>query len=427
MNIRIEGEQVLSGEIKSSGYKNSALALIASTILFDKPVRLKNVPQIVDVEKAISSLQSLGAKVIWDKSNNSLEIDCKDLKDGEMEFSGKMRGEVLFWGPLLARFKRINFTGFPGGCTLGYRSLTPHIQAFKDMGVSVKENFGRFKMKVGRTRKRTIFLLEVSPTATENLLMFCLSIEGVTKIVGASADPQVQDLCQFFRNCGARINGVGSSVLEISGGIHLSPRDYEISPDDHEVATFLAMGAVTGGGVKVRGVNRWTFEPIRKTFESFGVDLRFDKDTVSVPKGCVPKIIPRDNRGYLLIKAQPWPGLMVDNLPLFIPLALASKKGQVVFHNWMYEAGLFWVSELQKLGANIIIADPHRIIVSGGKKLRADVLEAPYIIRAVVAMVMSAMIAKGETVILNADSLYRGHPYFAENLKRLGAKIEEIA
>jgi UDP-N-acetylglucosamine 1-carboxyvinyltransferase len=126
------------------------------------------------------------------------------------------------------------------------------------------------------------------------------------------------------------------------------------------------------------------------------------------------------------IKCNPWPGLPVDTLPLFIPLALAAEKGQTLFHNWMYEAGLFWTSELHKLGANIVMADPHRVIVTSGNKLYSAKLEAPYIIRAVVAMVMSAMIAEGETTIFNADALFRGHPHFSDNLKKLGAVIEEI-
>lgn len=428
MDIKVKGKQTLSGTVNASGYKNSAVCLIPASLLFDKPVSYSNVPDISDVDKLVAVLTKLGSKIDRDKKKELITIDNSKVRFDELnrEDLGNMKGISLLWGPMLARFGKVVFEELPGGCTLGFRTLTPHYKAFADLGVKVCEDKRSARMDATKARGHEIFLTEMSPTATENAIMLAIGLKGMTKIVGAASEPQVQDLCNFLVSCGARIAGIASSILSIEGGVQLIPNEHKIISDDHEVATFLAMGALTGGKIRVNNVSKWTFEPIRRTFESFGVKIFYEKDSAIVEnnQNILPEI--EKGRGYLLVKPRQWPGLMVDNLPIFIPLALAAKEGQFMFHNWMYEGGLFWVSELQKLGANIIIADPHRVIVTSGQKLSADIMEAPYIIRAVVAMVMSAMIAEGETTIRNAESLYRGHPHFADNLRKLGAKIEEV-
>jgi len=427
MNIKVKGGQVLSGTVSASGYKNSVVCLLPASLLFDKPVSFSNVPDISDVERITSVLTKLGSKITWDKKNEQITIDNSKICFNQLtrDDLGNMKGMALLWGPMLARFGKVIFNGLPGGCTLGFRTLTPHYQAFSDLGVSVVEDRHSAKMDASKARGKEIFMTEMSPTATENVIMLAVGLKGRTRIVGAASEPQVQDLCNFLVSCGARIKGIASSILDIDGSAQLTPNEHKIISDDHEVATFLAIGALTKGRIEVNNVNKWTFEPVRRVFKSFGVEIRYEEDTAIVEKNQKIDMKVEEGRGYLLVKPRPWPGLLVDNLPIFIPLALAAEKGQVIFHNWMYEGGLFWVSELQKLGASVVIADPHRVIVTGGRKLYADTLEAPYIIRAVVAMVMSSMLAEGETTILNADSLYRGHPHFVENLRRLGAKIEE--
>lgn len=429
MNIKVRGKQVIRGEVDASGYKNSAVCLIPASILFDQPITFTNVPNISDVTRLTNVLTKMGSKIDWQKENGKITIDNSKLKleNVTKEDLGNMKGMSLLWGPMLARFCKVAFEGLPGGCTLGFRTLTPHYQAFTDLGVHIKEGSTGVRMDASKAQGREILLAEMSPTATENVIMLAAGLNGTTRIVGAASEPQVQDLCNFLVSSGVRISGIASSILEIQGGATLYANEHRIVSDDHEVATFLAMAAVTGGSVKVNNVNKWTFEPVRRTFESFGIEIRYEGDSAVVSDNQKIEIKCEKGRGYLLIKPRPWPGLLVDNLPIFIPLALAAKEGQVMFHNWMYEGGLFWVSELQKLGSNIIMADPHRVIVTAGNSLHGDTLEAPYIIRAVVAMVMVAMISEGETTILNADSLYRGHPDFAENLRKLGGNIQVLA
>lgn len=430
MNIKVRGRQVLSGEIHPSGSKNSAVALIPASILFEEKVTFENIPDITDVDRLIKIMNKLGSKISWDKKEKTIVIDNKNLRfeNLDREDLGNMKGTALLWGPMLARFGKVDFSELPGGCTLGVRSLDPHYEAFKKLGVKVSEGMNNAKMDVTHAQAGVVWLTEMSPTVTENIVILATRLKGRTTIVGAASEPQVQDVCNFLVKCGAKITGIGSSVLEIEGGteVPLSPVRHKLLSDHYEITTFLALAAVTGGKIKVYDALPNLFPHIKHVFSKFNVNVEYDGDTAYIGSKSKIVINPKEDSCSLTIKAQPWPSLPVDTLPLFIPLALAAKNGQVLFHNWMYESGLFWTSELTKLGANIVMCDPHRVIVTGGNKLMGAKLEAPYIIRAVVALVMSAMVAEGESEILNADALYRGHPNFSQNLRNLGAKIEEI-
>lgn len=428
MDIRVRGGQVLSGEITPSGSKNSAVALIPATILFDKKVVLENIPEITDVERLVSIMGKIGSKITWDREKKTMELDNSVLsyKGLDREDLGNMKGTSLLWGPMLARFREVAFEDLPGGCTLGFRTLDPHYTAFRELGVRVDEIGCSVKMSATDAVAGQIWLTEMSPTATENVVMLATGLKGKTRIIGAASEPQVQDLCNFLNKCGAKITGIGSSVLEIDGEYPLTPVTHELLSDHYEITTFLALAAITGGEIRINKALPGFIENIISVFKKFGIEVIYENDIAVIRKN-QDIIINEDlGRGILTVKAQPWPGLPVDTLPLFIPLALAAKKGEVLFHNWMYDAGLFWTSELLKYGGNIVMCDPHRVMVIAGNKLRGAMIEAPYIIRAVVALAMTAMVAEGESLILNADALYRGHPYFAENLRKLGAKIEEV-
>jgi UDP-N-acetylglucosamine 1-carboxyvinyltransferase len=424
MNIRVQGGQVLSGEIYPSGSKNSAVALIPASILINGKTVLENIPDITDVVRLIKIMEKLGSLIVWDKEKKTLSLDNSDLSLANLtqEDLGSMRGTSLLWGPLLARFRKASFDELPGGCTLGSRPLDAHYEAFRSLEVKIVETDRGVHMDADHAKPSEIWLTEMSVTATENAIMLATSLKGKTRIVGGASEPQVQDLCVFLNKAGAKISGIGSSVIEIEGGQDLKPISHRILSDHYEVGTFLALMAATGGHGKVHDANPELMKIIDHEFSKFGIKIQYEGNTAIIP-AAQKVIVP--NGKIMLVRSQPWPALPVDMLPLFIPLALQS-HGQVMFHNWMYESGLFWTSELTKLGANVVMCDPHRVIVTGGNKLIGAKLEAPYIIRAVVAMTMSAMLADGETTILNADALYRGHPDFAQNLRKLGAKIEEI-
>ncbi len=428
MNIRVEGGQKLTGEITPSGSKNSAVHLLPATLLFDEELTLENIPEITDVVRLVEILKKLGSKLFWDKTKKVLTLNNKNLSFEKLtkEDLGNMKGTSLLWGALLSRFGKVDFDELPGGCTLGLRPLEPIYKVFRDLGVTVTETEKGVVMSSKDAKAGDVWLTEMSPTATTNLVMLATTLKGKTRIMGAASEPQCQDVCNFLVKAGAKITGIGSSILEIEGGIKLSGVSHELLSDHYEITTFLALGAITGGEIKVSNAIPEYFKIINHEFKKFNVNIEYDGTTAIVPANQEIKITGNFQDKTLVVRAQPWPSLPVDLLPIFIPLALAAPKGYMLYHNWMYESGLFWTSELTKIGAEVIMCDPHRVIVMGGNKLRGAELEAPYIIRAVVAMVMAAMIAEGQTTILNADALYRGHPHFSENLRKLGAKIEEV-
>lgn len=428
MDIKIKGGQVISGKITPSGSKNSIVALIPASLLFNKPITFTNVPDITDVTRLIEILTHLGSKITWDKSSQIVTIDNSQASYNSVSQEGLattkgIRGTTLLWGPLLARFKKAESSEQPAGCTLGARPIDAHYQAFTDLGVAVKAEENRVFLDSTSAKSGLIWLLETSPTVTENIIMFATSLSGTTTIFNAATEPNVQDLCNFLNKCGAKIQGIGSSVITIEGGHTLSPVDHNVISDHYEISTFLSLAALTRGSITIPNAIPEHFVSINREFAKFGINIQYDGNTATLNSNQKPTIT-RTNV-TMIVRAQPWPALPVDMLPLFIPLALASTSGQALFHNWMYESGLFWTSEFLKMGANITMCDPHRVIVAGGNKLIGATLEAPYIIRAVISMCMAAFIAEGETIIKNADSLHRGHPNFVKNLVSLGAKIEE--
>src|SRR5260221_334427 len=357
MNIKVKGGQILSGEITPSGSKNSAVCLIPATILFDKPITLQNIPDISDVTRLVNIMTKLGSKINWDKKKNTMKLDNSKLRfeNLDREDLGNMKGTSLLWGPMLARFKKVDFKDLPGGCTLGMRPLDAHYEAFKDLGVIVKDNYQSAYMDASKAKAGLIWLTEMSPTATENIIMLATSLKGITKIVGAASEPQVQDLCNLLVACGVNITGIGSSTLEVEGKEYLEPVTHKILSDHYEIATFLALVAATGGSIKIKNATPELFGHINFIFRKFGINIQYDGDTVILKKGQKIKI----GSDILNVKAQPWPGLRVDLVPIFIQLALADGGTQVLFHNWMYESGLFWTSALSKFVANVLMADPH--------------------------------------------------------------------
>ncbi len=429
MTLKIKGGQTLSGTITPSGSKNSAVALIPASLLFDQPVTFKYIPDITDVDRLVEILTHLGSKITWDKSSGTMIIDNSrvsydSITSSDISTTKGIRGTTLLWGPLLSRFQKCESSEQPAGCTLGARPLDAHFQAFFDLGVTVKTENNHIILDSSQAKSGAVWLLETSVTATENIIMLAVNLSGTTTIVNAATEPHVQDLCRFLNACGADISGIGSSILAISGGKPLTPVTHTVIPDHYEIGTFLALGAITGGEVRVQNAIPGHFIQINREFAKFGIDITYNKDVAVVAAG--QHVAITRTKAPMIVRAQPWPALPVDMLPLFIPLALASPSGQALFHNWMYESGLYWTSELLKFGGNVTMCDPHRILVTGGNKLKGTQIEAPYIIRAAIALTMTAMIAEGETTILNADSIHRGHPHFALNLKSLGAQIEEV-
>lgn len=424
-NLIVKGGNKLSGVITPAGNKNSALPILCATLLTDEPIIIKNFPELTDVSKLIELMESLGSVIKWDKEKEEILIDnssfCKSF--GDTGFPLGMRGAVLLLAPLLHRHKILEVNEEIGGCSLGIRELDPHLEVLNTLGAKITSGETiKIEAEDGLTGGQ-LWQDYMSVTTTENFAMAAALAKGTSVMVNAASEPHVQDLCNFLIQMGANIEGVGSSTLTVHGVKSLHGTQFSISSDHHEITTLLALGAMTGGDVRVKNAIPQHFQLINKTFAKFGVEIKYDKDTAySVSNGDLKVVEPFTKNLLQKVEAAPWPYFPADLLPLIMALAVKA-KGNSLFWNKLYEGGFFWIPEMIKFGAHIVMCDPHRVIVFGGKELRPTTVDAPNIIRATVALLMIALTIKGESVILNADTIKRAHPKFVENLQKLGADI----
>ncbi len=425
-DLIVNGGKPLSGTITPSGNKNSALPILCATLLTDAPVRLVNVPAITDVDKLVAFFSEQGSRIVWDKSAGTMTLDHSGFDGARLqgELPSGMRSSVLLFAPLLQRLKRIALPTNAKGCSLGIRELDPHLEILEKLGAKVSHNGNLTLALKGRFRGARHWPDYMSVTATENFVMAAVLAEGTSTLLNAASEPHVQDLCGVLVGMGAQISGLGTSQLTITGVKRLAGGTFTINTDYHEVVTFLALGAITGGEVKVRHSLPHHFDLITRSFEKLGVRVEHRGDTALVRRR-QRLVIEAPFTSNLLpkIEAAPWPYFPVDLLPCMIALSVRA-QGAIQFWNKVYEGGFTWMPELSKFGAHVVVSDPHRIIVFGDRPLRPAVVDAPYIIRAAVALYMVAASIPGRSVVKNADTIKRAHPHFVENLRSLGADVE---
>ncbi len=425
-DLIVNGGKPLSGTITPSGNKNSALPILCATLLTDAPVRLLNVPAITDVDKLVSFFTEQGSQVTWDRATGEMTLDHSSFDGDRMqgELPSGMRSSVLLFAPLLQRMKKIAIPSNAKGCSLGIRELDPHLEILEKLGAKISHNSSLTMTLKGRFQGGRHWPDYMSVTATENFVMAAALAEGTSTIINAASEPHVQDLCAVLVGMGAKISGLGTSQLTVEGVKRLKGGTFTINTDYHEVVTFLALGAITGGEVKVRHSLPHHFDLITRAFEKLGVVIEHQGDTAIVRRR-QKLLIESPFTSNLLpkIEAAPWPYFPVDLLPCMIALSVRA-KGAIQFWNKVYEGGFTWIPELSKFGAHVVVSDPHRIIVFGHRPLRAATVDAPYIIRAAVALYMVAASIPGRSVVKNADTIKRAHPNFVENLRSLGAEVE---
>jgi UDP-N-acetylglucosamine 1-carboxyvinyltransferase len=425
-DLIVHGGKPLSGEIIPSGNKNAVLPILCASLLTNSPVELTNVPAITDIEKLIAFFRSIGSQIDWNREQKTMRLDHSNLEstfDSNALPQG-MRSSVLLFAPLLYRFKRINLDSNPKGCALGIRELDPHLEILGKLGGTVSHN-GDLEISIAdRFEGNEHWADYMSVTTTETFVMAASLAKGESKLTNAASEPHVQDLCRFLVSMGARIEGIGTSVLSVTGIDSLNGTSTDISSDHHEIATFLALGAITGGEVRVLNSTPKHFALITGSFAKLGVEIRHEGDTAVCAANQTLRIQQPFTTNLLpKIEAAPWPYFPVDLLPLMIALATKA-DGVMQFWNKVYEGGFSWMPELTKFGAHVVMSDPHRIIVFGNRPLRPASVEPPYIIRAAVALYMMAASIEGKSVVRKADPIRRAHPGFAENLRKLGADIE---
>ncbi len=427
-DLIVRGGNVLSGEITPAGNKNSALPILCASLLTNEDVIIRNFPDLTDVQKLIELMTSMGSKIEWDKDKNILKINNSNFKNdlGNNGFPMGMRGAILLLGPLVTRIEFIEVKKEIGGCSLGIRELDPHLEVLEGLGVKIEEG-KTLKIDSSKGLKGgELWQDYMSVTTTENFVMAASKAKGTSTMINAASEPHVQDLCNFLVSMGANIQGIGTSTITVKGVTHLHGTDFTISSDHHEITTLLALGAMTGGEIKIRNAEPEYFPLIVKTFKKFGVDIKYEGDTAIV-KSTKDLLIqdPYTKNMLAKVEAAPWPYFPADLMPLMIAIAVKS-KGNIMFWNKLYEGGFFWIQEMMKFGAHIVMCDPYRIIVFGGKPLQPATVDSPNIIRATVALMMVALTIKGESIIRNADTIKRAHPNFVENLQKLGADISWI-
>jgi UDP-N-acetylglucosamine 1-carboxyvinyltransferase len=340
------------------------------------------------------------------------------------ELPPDMRSTVLLYPALLHRLQRIVVQSNTKGCSLGIRELDPHFEVLRRFGARFEFGEQAVCSRTGRLRGARHWADYMSVTATENFAMAASLAEGDSTLINAASEPHVQDLCSALVAMGARIQGIGTSRLAISGVDRLHGAEIAIQSDYHEIVTFLALGAITGGTVRVERTQPDHLDLVVRAFAKLGVEIGFEGRTAVVLPG-QRFLVEEPYTSNLLqkIEAAPWPYFPVDLLPVMIALAVRA-RGSIQFWNKIYEGGFTWLPELAKFGAHAVVSDPHRIIVFGDKPLRPAVVEAPYIIRAAVALYAVAASIPGESVVKNADAIRRAHPRFVENLRALGAEVQ---
>jgi UDP-N-acetylglucosamine 1-carboxyvinyltransferase len=425
-DLVVNGGNPLSGTITPSGNKNAVLPILCATLLTDEPVALTNVPDITDLDRLVSFFKSQGSRVDWDRGKGVMRIDHSSFRNtlSDAELPQDMRSTVLLYPALLHRMGRIALRSNAKGCSLGVREIDPHLEVLAALGAAVDEGEPLSISLDGGFRAARHWLDYMSVTVTENFAMAAAVARGTSTLINAASEPHVQELCRALVAMGARIDGIGTSMLSVVGSASLRGATIEIGSDYHEVTTFLALGAITGGEVRVLNSVPQHFDLIARSFGKLGVTVEHEGDTALVRRS-QPRVIGKPYTSNLLpkIEAAPWPYFSVDLLPLLIALSTRC-EGTIHFWNKVYENGFSWMPELAKFGAHVLVCDPHRIVVFGNRPLRPAVVDSPYVIRAAVALTMVAASIPGRSVVRNAEIIKRAHPRFVENLRSLGAELE---
>ena len=418
---RIEGGFPIKGKITAAGNKNAALPCIAATLLTEEKVTLRNIPEIEDAGVMFKILEGLGASVkkvekhVWEVT--AQKIDATLIPP---ELSKKIRASILFAGPLIARFGKASMMP-PGGDVIGRRRLDTHFLALTELGARVDID-GKFEFSANKLVGDDIFLDETSVTATENALMAAVLAEGRTTITNAASEPHVQDLCKMLNAMGAKITGVGSNILTIDGVKKLHGCDFAIGPDYMEIGSFIGLAAATRGSVTIENINPPDMRPLRIAFGKLGIRWNINGNSLEVAAGQDMKVNPDLGGMIPKIDDSPWPGFPPD-LTSIMTVVATQVEGNVLIFEKMFESRMFFVDKLIGMGARITLCDPHRAVVSGPSVLHGDKLVSPDV-RAGMAMVIAAMIARGESSISNVYQIERGYENLIPRLKALGAHIE---
>ena len=433
-SFEVVGGKKLSGTIHPQGAKNEALQIICAVLLSKEKIIVKNVPDIIDVNKLIDLLKSLGVEVMKTSKGTfefqSNNIDLNYLNTEDFELKGKsLRGSIMIVGPLLARFGLASIPR-PGGDKIGRRRLDTHFENLIKLGGNFtydKEN-KKYKIESKRLKGCKILLDQPSVTGTANIIMSSVLADGETTIYNAACEPYIQQLCLMLISMGASINGIGSNLLHIKGVDKLGGCSHTIQPDIIEIGSWIGLAALTRSELTIKNVNIESLEQILSVFSKIGVKYNISGNDITIPAHKNGYEIQNNIDGSILtISDGPWPLFTPDLISIILVVATQA-KGSVLIHQKMFESRLFFVDKLIDMGAKIILCDPHRAVVIGHNfksRLKATKMSSPDI-RAGISLLIAALSAKGTSVINNIEQIDRGYELIDDRLSSIGAKIKRI-
>lgn len=427
----IEGGHRLTGSITPQGAKNEALQVICATLLTSEPVRIKNIPNILDVNNLIQLLRDIDVEVTQngagDYTFRAADVNLEYLSSPEfLQRCSRLRGSILLLGPLTARFGRALLSQ-PGGDKIGRRRLDTHFFGLQKLGAqfSYDETAGRYSISANKLKGTYMLLDEASVTGTANIIMAAVMAEGTTTIYNAACEPYIQQLCRLLNAMGASISGIASNLLTITGTGSLHGATHTIMPDMIEIGSFMGMAAMVGDGLTIRGAAAADLGLIPESFRRLGVQMEQKGQDIFIPRQEHYEIESFIDGSFMNLADAPWPGLTPDLLSVLIVVATQA-KGSVLFHQKMFESRLFFVDKLIEMGAQIILCDPHRAVVIGhdnALRIRAKRMVSPDI-RAGIALLIAAMSADGVSRIDNIEQIDRGYENIEQRLTNLGANIK---
>lgn len=438
-SYKIRGGKELSGEIVINSSKNAAVGLLCASLLNSGRTILKHVARIEEVFRIIEVLESIGVKIRWINGHRDLEIISPDelkLENLDKEAARRTRSIIMFLGPLMHRFSEFELP-YAGGCSLGVRTVEPHLRALSVFGIDVdaKSHSGYYHVKTNKSflkdkGEKKIVLIERGDTVTENVLMASALYPGKTTIVGASSNYMVQDVCFFLEKLGVKISGIGTTTLVVEGVSEIN-RDIEYAPseDPIEAMSFIATGIVTKSEIKIKRAPIEFLEIELEILRSMGLKYTLGKEyfalngrtrlvDISLKKSELHA--PADK-----IHPMPFPGLNIDNLPFFSVIA-ATAEGRTLIHDWVFENRAVYTVELSNLNAKIELLDAHRVYIEGPTKWRSAELVAPPALRPSVVILIAMLAAPGTSILRNVYSINRGYQDFANRLRKLGADISPL-
>jgi UDP-N-acetylglucosamine 1-carboxyvinyltransferase len=431
-NFRVEGGAELKGTVETKTAKNSAVALLCASLLNQGTTRLLRVPRIEEVNRIIEVLISLGVKVKWYGGNN-LEIKPPtklDMSNINAHAARRTRSVIMLAGPLLHYFKEFRIP-YAGGCKLGKRSVQTHLYALEELGVTTEVKTGWYNMKVKSKPADKIVMYEMGETPTENILMAAARRTEKLTIHQASSNYNVQDLCHFLQKLGVNIDGIGTPTITIKGINRINKNvSYTLGEDPVDSMFFIAAAVVTNSQITVTRCPIEFLEIELLKLEKMGV--KFKKSEEYLSENHHTRLLDLTIYKHDLLTAPkdkihplPFPGLLPDNLPFFVPIAAVS-KGHTLLHDWMYENRAIYFTELSRLGANVELIDAHRVFVNGPTAFSSADVTCPPALRPAAILLIGMLAATGTSMLRNVYSINRGYEDIAERLNSIGARIQVI-